>query len=228
MEAEIKISGRKFEFTVPLGFGRPTPTGGGSQHEEVARPEDTAMTVFTGNSLIEMAVPVLLDGWGSPGNRQNVGPKIDQIVGLVFGADGNPPPDFRATYPGPFSGLRYRMLMPEWTEEPKPIVGRGGTVFRQALVLKLLQFESPDNIRFKAGTRRPPRRPNIRSGGLGIDQAAALTAEVQYDGETLQHVSARVYGTPALAKKIGDLNGIRSPLWQGLRKGQRLRLPADA
>lgn len=225
MDPVIRLHGKRFDFTVPLGFGRPTPAGGGPLFEEVPRPGNTPATVFKGYELVQMAVPVLLDGWGPPGRRRDMGAKVDQIIALTFAEDGNPPPSFVATGPFEFSGLTYRMQMPEWvTDEPKPILGPGGTVFRQALVLKLMEYQDPDDIEFHKGKKR---RPNLRAGGAGLDQAEPLTTKILYDGETLQHVSARIYGNPTRAKEIGDVNGIRSPIWQGLRADTLINLPRD-
>lgn len=217
MDPVIRIHGRRFDFTVPLGYGRPRVADGGAKYEEEARPQDDAMTVFQGNALVKLEVPVLLDGWGPPGKRHDIGPRIDRIVALCFGEDGNDPPDFVATGPFQFSGTRFQMELPEETEEPASITGPGGTQFRQALILKLVEFNDPDTL-------KPRRAPRGGRGKGAVGGAVALVAEVLHNDETLLKVSARVYGTPNRAKEIGDLNGIRD-VRAKLRAGRKLQLP---
>lgn len=218
-KAYIRIKGNGFDFSCFLGNGRPTPTGGGAEYEAQRRPQSDAATLFVGNGLLTMDVPVLFDGWGSPGDRRDIGPRIDQVLALTRGVGRRPPPNFVATFPGPFSGSRFQMLMPEYvTDEPKPIIGSGGAVFRQALVLKLIEFNDPTSAKYRA---RPSHAiPHSHNGGV----TAPPFSIVLKHPETLLEVAAEVYGDASAASAIGDVNGIRD-VRKKLKAGTRLKLP---
>src|SRR3954468_17408137 len=108
-KAYIRIRGANFDFKCYLGNGRPRLTAGGAEYEAQRRPQSDAATLFTGNGLLTVDVPVLFDGWGPPGDRNDIGPKLDQVYGLCFGRGRKPPPHFIATYPGPGSGNHFQM-----------------------------------------------------------------------------------------------------------------------
>ena len=206
MEPEIRLKGRRFDFTVPLGRGIVIPTGGGAMIEEEDRPEDTSLSVYKGNALIRLAVPVFFDGWPN----RNIYPKVEQVLNLCVGRNGNPPPNFTASGPMPFSGTRFQMDgFPEWGDGTGR---RGNWLVRQELTVKLVEFEDPDAIRFR---RKKKNR-------IGISRGVALTA-VTVKGDTLLKIAARFYGNPARAHDIAKLNGIRDVRKQ-LAPGRTLKL----
>lgn len=215
-KAYIRIRGGSFDFRCYLGNGRPRVTGGGAEYEAQRRPQSDAATIFTGNGLLTVDVPVLFDGWGPPGDRQDIGPRIDQVMNLCFGSGRKPPPNFIATYPGPGSGNRFQMSLPEELDEPKPIVGPGGTVFRQALMLKLVEFNDPGSVEWKK-KRGTPRK--------GVGQAEPVSIILSRP-ESLQQVAARVLGDAAEAPAIGQINGVKD-IRKKLPAGRRLKLPTE-
>lgn len=214
-KAVIRIRGRSFDFSCYLGNGRPRITGGGAEYEAQRRPQADAATLFTGNGLLTVDVPVLFDGWAE---RQDVGPRIDQVTNLCFGEGRNPPSNFLATYPGPGSGGRFQMSLPEELEEPKPIVGPNGTVFRQALMLKLVEFNDPTGIAF--GRRH-------RGGIASKKQEANLTSIVLKQPMSLLEVAARYLNGPEDAKALGELNDVKD-LRKKLPVGTRIKLGTAA
>lgn len=211
-KAYIRIRGRKFDFKCYLGNGRPRITGGGAEYEAQRRPLADAATIFTGNGLLTVEVPVLFDGWASAGDRHDVGPRIDQVYNLCFGEGRKPPPDFIATYPGPGSGTRFQMSLPEELDDPKPIVGAGGTVFRQALMLKLVEFNDPNDIDF---VKRGRASKNNRKGNR--------SSIVLQHPMSLLEVASKFLGGPAAAKDLGELNGVKD-LRKKLPTGTRVKL----
>lgn len=215
-KAYIRIRGRSFDFRCYLGNGRPQLTGGGAEYEAQRRPQADSATIFTGNGLLSVDVPVLFDGWGPPGDRHDIGPRIDQVTNLCFGRGRKPPPSFIATYPGPGSGTRFQMSLPEELDEPKPIVGPGGTVFRQALVLKLIEFNDPSDIDVM-------RRGPVASK----KQEADLTSIVLDHPMSLLEVAAQFLNGPGDAKELGDLNDVKD-LRKKLPKGTRVKLGTAA
>lgn len=217
-KAYIRIRGNGFDFRCYLGNGRPRPTGGGAEYEGLRRPQSDAATLFQGNALMTMDVPVLFDGWGPPGKRNDIGPHVDQIVGLCFGEGRNPPPNFIASGPFPFSGTRFQMALPEYVEDsPAPIVGENGTLFRQALILKLIEYNDPTAIRYKGAGASIGKS---RNGGT----TAPPSSIVLRQSESLLQVAAAVFGDPGEAAAIGRVNGIKD-LRKKLPVGTRLKLP---
>jgi hypothetical protein len=215
-KAYIRIRGRSFDFRCYLGNGRPRVTGGGAEYEAQRRPQADSATIFNGNGLLTVDVPVLFDGWGPPGDRNDIGPHLDQVYNLCFGRGRKPPPNFIATYPGPGSGSRFQMSLPEELDDPKPIVGPGGTVFRQALVLKLVEFNDPSDIDF---VKRGPVASKKRE--------ADLTSIVLQHPMSLLEVAAKFLNGPGDAKDLGDLNNVKD-LRKKLPKGTRVKLGTAA
>lgn len=209
---EIRLRGRKFDFTIPLGGGRVVPTSGGATHEEGKRPQRSSLTVYEGETLIRLDVPVKLDGWPD----RNMQPRLDQILNLCFGDDGNRPPDFTASGPFPFSGKRYCMDgLPEYGEGQGSPDSRIATV-RQFLTLKLVEFENPDVIH---ATKRRGRKARNSNGGTFAPGTIELPKEM-----TLVEVAATYLNDPGRAKEIGNLNDVRD-VTKKLKKGRRLKLP---
>lgn len=215
-KAYVRLRGRNFDFRLYLGNGRPRPTGGGAEYEGQSRPQADMATIFTGNGLLTVDVPVLLDGWGPPGERRDVGPTLDRIYNLCFGRKRKPPPDFLATYPGPGSGGRFQMSLPEELEDPEPIVGPNGSVFRQALILKLIEYNDPAGVDF------------IRRGPVGSKaKEADLTSIVLSQPMTLLQVAAKYLNGPDDAQVLGELNDIKD-LRKKLPAGTRVKLGTAA
>lgn len=212
--ARIQIIGRNFDLSLPLGAGAPRQTAGGAVYEEQGRPQDVAVTVYVGDSLIKMDVPILL-GKGRGDADQT--PRIEQLFGLAQGSDGNAPPNFIARGPFENSGTRFQFEPPEYVDEPAPIKLADGTLVRQAMVLKLIEFQDPQDISFR---RR--RRQGHGKGAIG--PATPVATVVIREGETLLQVSARIYGNPLKAGEIGKLNKIRDVRMK-LKRGRGLRLP---
>lgn len=216
--AYVRIRGNGFDFKCYLGNGRAKIVGGGAEYEAQRRPQSDAATLFTGNGLLMVDIPVLFDGWGPPGDRNDIGPRVDQIYNLCFGQGRNPPPNFVASGPFPGSGERFQMSLPEELDDPRPIVGPNGTLFRQALVLKLIEYNDPTAIKYK--TKRKKTLGQSNNGGTSAPPSSIKLKRP----ESLQQVAAAVYGNPDMADEIGRLNGIRD-IRKKLPTGTRLKLP---
>jgi hypothetical protein len=222
--ARIEIIGRGFDLSLPLGSGMPRQTAGGAQYEEQARPRDVGITVYIGDALVKMDVPILL---GSVRGEADQTSRVEQLFGLAQGSEGNAPPNF--TIRGPFenSGLRCQFEPPEYAEEPPAVKLRDGTLVRQAMVLKLIEYQDPQDITITTKRAHPTfvHGEGISAGATGsIGPGVAVAATVLREGENLLQVSARMFGTPQRAGEIGTLNKIRDTRL-GLNRGRRLRLP---
>jgi len=223
--AYIRLRGAAFDFRCPLGRGRPRPTGGGAEYEAGKRPQSDAVTLFTGNGLLMLDVPVLFDGWGSPGQRRDVGPHLDQVYALCFGRGRKPPPNFIASGPFQGSGGRFQMALPEESDDPEPIVGDDGTVYRQALVLKLIEFNDPTTILYRktqrVGVGRAQVVPPI---GIGPAEVVDPPPSVVLDRpQNLLEIAAHFFGSADEAARLGRLNGI-ADLRKKLPQGTRVKL----
>lgn len=211
-KAYIRIKGNAFDFKCYLGNERAKVTGGGAAYSGQRRPQADAATLFEGNELITMDVPVLFDGWPD----KDIEPHVNQIYELCRGKNRQPPPSFIASGPIPFSGTRFQMALPE---DNGSLCAPDGTLVRQALTLKLIEYNDPSSIRFrhKPGTSLG----KSRSGGTEAPpNSIVLTRK-----ENLLEVSSRVYGEPGMAHEIGRVNDIKD-VRKKLPVGTRLKLPA--
>lgn len=210
MDPEIRLRGKKFDFTVPLE-GPAQLVSGGAVIEEDQRPEDDALTVYEGDELIRVDVPVFFNGWpqGRIGGRSavNIYPKVEQVLNLCRGQSGSRPPDFIASGPMPYSGTRFLMDgFPEWREGE----GRGGNwLVRQKLTLHLVEWNDPNDVlRFTRGSGKP-----------WFGRVIILQSPM-----TLVEIAARFLDDPKEAKAIGKLNKIRD-VRKKLPAGEAIKLP---
>lgn len=204
-KAYITLRGRAFEFSCWLGNGPAVVTGGGAEYEAGRRPRADAVTMFTGNALITLDVPVLFDGWPD----KDIQPRVDQILALCVGKDRRPPPNFKATGPIPFSGERFQMSMPEWGEGNRDERGR---LVRQALTLKLIQYSDPSTIAYR----------KKRLFGRGTTITAPQSIVLRQPMNMLQ-IAARYFDDPDEAARLGRLNGV-ADLRKKLPVGRRIKL----
>lgn len=215
MDAVLIVRGPNFgPYRYPLGDGPPVITGGGANWEEVARPERDPLTDFVGNSLITVDVPVLFNGWP----RENVGPEVRQVLDLARGWRGNRPPHFIAEGPFPYSGHDFVMRIPEMGPS---LLSDGGALVRQAMTLKLLEWQDPAKVRFRRhGKHSGPARPP------GLDEAMIAPTSIRLKrSENLLEVEHRYRGGDAFgAKALGEINGIRD-IMKKLPKGTKIYLP---
>lgn len=220
-KAYIRIRGKAFDFKCYLGNGRARVTGGGAEYEAQRRPAADAVTLFTGNALLTMDVPVLFDGWGPPGNRQDIEADVEQIYNLCVGVGRKPPPNFTVTGPIPFSGRRFQMSLPEEMDEPRPILSYNdpflpdGTLVRQALMLKLIEFNDPTTIKF--------RKTRIASAKREADLASIVLPSSM----NLLEVAARYLNSADDAPFLGRINDIKD-LRKKQPKGTRIKLGTAA
>lgn len=203
-KAQIRIHGVNFDFMVPLGEGTPALTAGGAQYEEGKRPKADAVTLFTGNALLKMDVPVLFNVWQQaqqhPENKQiDVWPQVQQVLNLCWGSDRSDPPDFTVSGPVPYSGRRWQMEFPEWGVSNKHDDGR---LLRQYLILHLIEFNDASSIdpHKKAGP--------LETAGIGNGTKAARAITIT-SPESLAEIAARVYNNPSLGIALGRYNNIR-------------------
>lgn len=202
--AYIRLRGRNFDFRCYLGNSPATITGGGAQFEEGRRPQADGVTLFSGNALVTLDVPILFDGWPD----KNIEPHVDQVLNLCRGQGRKPPPNFIATGPIPYSGMRFNMQMPE---DGGALYAEDGTMVRRYLTLKLIEYNDPTSIEY--------RRQRFGHGPT-ITQPSSIVLDHPM---TLLQIASQYFGDPGEATRIGKLNGI-ADVRKKLKAGTRIKL----
>jgi hypothetical protein len=223
VDPEIRFQGKGFDFTVPLGEGQVRPSDGGARIEGVQRPGRSSLTQFEGVDLVRLEIPAFWDGWP----RRPIQDHIDRIASLAFARAGKLAV-FKCSGPMPFSGWRFQMDgLPEWLDDPEPQRSPGGALVRQALMIHVVEFNDPDPIDINRNTPSHEGGVGIGRGQQlgGIGPGVPLTITLS-SSLTLQQIAAQVLHDVSLAKKIGDLNGIRDVRLR-LPVGSTIKLPPD-
>lgn len=211
----IRLLGTGVDLTIPLGSGPPTPTAGSAQWEEVNVPERDALTNYTGDSLVRLDVPVLLNGLQT---NTDVEPLLNSILALTRKAnDADRPPSFTIQGPFIYSGLEAVMDFPDFGSDPESIRNANGVLLRQALVLKIIEFNDPDAIVFTE------HAAGGASGAAAKKKKKKKTVTAK-GGQTLLKIAQQQFGDPKKAKEIAKLNGIRDTR-KKLKAGRVIKLP---
>jgi hypothetical protein len=203
-EVRIVAPSRSIDITVPIGEGAATLPGQGlGGWVSVDRIEDVALSSWEGQTQLAQDVPIMLDGWGI--HPQSVQRELDTILSLGrIGADGSPPPLFRVfgpvKYPGKFwvlpeSGIELSAA------EDDVITDDDGTVFRQALILHLQEYNHD------AVGRKPKSKPHgqAHGGGGAVGKTQALTFTTRKD-ETFLRIATDLYGNWLRWEEIAKKN----------------------
>jgi len=212
-QIEIRHASFKNPFRIELGEALPTVSGGGAIYEEVTRPEQQALSLYTGTGLLRVDVPVIFDGWPDEG----VWDDVRRVMNLCQGEGTTRSPDFVVVGPIPYSGERFVMEQPEWGDR---VVSKNGDLVRQWLTLKLVEWVDPNRLR--------PHKVGQKNRGGGHNKNGGTTAPPRtvtvHDHETLLQIAANIYGDSTVAKAIGRLNGIRD-IRKPLKQGTKITLP---
>lgn len=193
----------KVDLVVPMGDGAATPTAGASSWEIIERVEDKGITDRASIPPFQQDVPLHLDGYAQGNSIQRQLDTIMELRGAIFRIE------------GPVHKPHLRYVFGGEPDFGEVIRDDDGTLLRQRLTLRLMEYVPPGVI------RRAKRRSGRRAG---IGRAQALTYRV-VAGDTLARVAHKVFdGDWKRWKSIGDRNGIRDP-FQKLQPGRILKLP---
>lgn len=205
MGAKIEIRLRSGEARmIPLGNGPALVTAGGARFEQTERAERKSLSDYQGDDLIEMDVPVFFDGW-----RGQIPIEADLwwVTGLAFGHDGKPPPNFRALGPIPHTEKRWVMHPAEWGDGER---GASGLLVRQAITLKLLEWEDPSQINLhRSKVEQLHNKP----------RTVTLPRPM-----TCVEIAAHYLQDPHRGKEVAKLNGLHDPT-KKLPKGSKVKIP---
>lgn len=190
------------DITVSMGGGPATPVSGFAGWETIERVEGKALTDRGGVEPFGQEVPVFLDGYAKGNSVQR---QLDELMKLG-GEDGEP---FRAFGPIHRPGIRY--VFGGEPEFGDAIRDDDGTLLRQELTLKLLEYVPPDQL------RRRKRRI-----GLSGNEAVGGTYTTK-KGDTLAKIAARLLNDWKRWREIGNKNDIHDP-HRVLPAGRRLKI----
>lgn len=203
MKPEIRIEADGFKMRLDIGDGPAKLKDGFGGYTAVDRPDDVALTEWTGQGPIRIDVPVRLDRYAE---GQSVEADFYRVLSLGRRRR-NPsrrPRPFRVTGPIPFSGERFVLeSTPETSDE---IRGPQGELQRIHMVLPLMEYVRSDQV-------------EISRKGVGKNRYKVRK------GDTLRSIAKKVYDDVAWARLIGRENGIRD-VRRELKPGRILRLPA--
>ncbi len=207
----------QIDIEVPVGNFGARLVGGLGGYEEIERQDDVNLTDWTGQDALKQDVSILLDGWA---RGDSVERELNTILKLGRDPNGERrPPVFTVDGPVFYPGKAW-VLPPDGIDlaggEIAPIRRRGdGELLRQEIVLHLLEFVKPDEVRFR-GRKKPQIgvSPNIAVGGTYTTQK----------GDTLHSIAAHLFRDANEWKELGEKNGISDPS-RKLPAGRILRIP---
>lgn len=193
----------RVDVKVNMGNGPATPTAGFAGWEVRERVRRKGMTTYVGKPPFQQDVPVLLDGYRE---NRSVERTLEQL--LKLGDD----VVFKAYGPIYYPGKNFVFGEdPEFGTGPAECArSRDGTLVRQALTLKLMEYV-------------PATAVGRRRAKIGIGQAVPLTYRVRR-GDTLIKIAQRLYHDWTRWKAIGRKNNIHDPHHE-IRPGRVLDLP---
>lgn len=219
-ECRLIAQDPQIDITIPMGDGPAIITGGLGGWQPVEVLDDIAATAWTGQSLLTMDVPLLLDGFGTNDSVERAWNTIRKLGRDPNGTE-NVPPVFRVF--GPFDyGEGKAWVLPESGIEPdtESVIRRDdGTLLRQAFTLHLLEYRRPNTLR-KRKKKRKSSTAASRDGGTTFPGTRYVTKQ----GDTLQKIAAALFGDWKQWKAIGDLNHLSDPN-KVLPVGETLKLP---
>lgn len=229
-EVRIIAKSRSIDITVPMGDGPAVVTGGLGGWRTVERLDDIAFSSWEGQEPLTQDVPILLDGWGR--NPASVERQLQTIfkLGRDFSGPRSAPPVFTVYGPVFFEGKNW-VLGDGGIElgTQDTIREDDGTLVRQSLVLHLLEYVNPNQIKrdkhhdVKGAEEVTPehqRGEPAKTGGTAFPGNSYTTKQ----GDTLVSVAAKLYGNWEAWKALGAKNGLKEANAK-LKPGTVLLLP---
>ena len=199
MRLHIVSKEARLDFTVDMGNGPATLTGGLGGWQTVSVVDDVDLTDWIGQAPLTQDIPVFLDGFPD----ESVERDLKNIFKLGRNTDGRPPV---FEIDGPIHFPEAHWVLPEGgiaLDADSTIRSDNGTLLRQALTLSVLEYVPPDEV-----GRRKKKRKKTKAG---IADNRALTHTVPSGGETLARIAARELGSWEKWKLLGPKNDITDP-----------------
>jgi hypothetical protein len=213
----VHITGQGIDLRLKLGDGPAQLEGGFGGWEVVGRPDDVALTEWTGVEPYRMSVPIILDGWRTRDNQQQ---RFERVIALARRRNDRRPPVIQVFGAVPLKGKRWVV---ESIDFGAVIRNNRGQLLRQVMTLNLLEYVDPDRIKltkYFTADQLAEGQGSV-TGGTGATTRRTYTTK---DGDTLNKISTKIYGDRSQAHAIGRLNGIKD-VRRELAAGKRLNLP---
>lgn len=190
---------KQLDLKLNMGDGPATPTAGLAGYETVSRVRKKAMTAFKGLEPFQQDVPVMLDGFREDRSIERQLERLEEFGGSTR---------FHAYGPIHREGDVY--VFGDEPEYGDAIRAEDGTLVRQRLTLKLMEFVAAD----VAGRRVS------RGRELGPSRPVAYTT---VEGDYLALIAHKLYHDESRWQEIGRKNKIRDP-YRVLPVGRTLTL----
>lgn len=137
---------------VPLGEKPPTPSAPGEGGwEAVALPKRSAVSIWRGRGLLQMAIPIIIDGAG----EKPVGPVITPLLQMWRPTQPTvEPPVLEISSPGdavPYADLEWVLADIEWGEAEGDAEGRRT---QQQMTLVLMEYRADERVQTADAAKR--------------------------------------------------------------------------
>jgi len=192
--------------TILLGSGAVRLLPGDAGWETVARPQQTAMTIWNGGPALGVELPLMLDGWADQRSQE---PALRKLLAVWGGDDESPPGIVQVTgVPLP----RDRWVIENLELADGEIRRADGALVRQPLTLTLREYVPPTYLQLRKralqGAKGKTKTITVRKG-----DTPAIIARRQKCSWT----------------DLRDLNvGVVTKANQNLKDGSKLRVPVAA
>lgn len=212
----LVASDPQIDIEVSVGNFGARLVGGLGGYQEIERQDDVNITDWIGQAALKQDISILLDGWAK---GDSVERELNTILKLGRDPNGERvPPVFKVFGPVFFPGKSW-VLPADGIDldagEIDPIRRRGdGELLRQEVILHLLEFNKPDEIRLRG-------KKGKEAIGRGIAVGGTVTTK---KGDTLHKLAAQLFGDAGEWKALGDKNGIADPN-RKLPAGKVLKIP---
>ncbi len=178
----------QLDLKLSMGDGPATPTAGLAGYETVSRVRRKAMTAFSGLEPFQQDVPVMLDGFREDRSIERQLERLEEFGGSTR---------FHAYGPIHREGDVY--VFGDEPEYGDAIRAEDGTLVRQRLTLKLMEFVAADIAGRRVGRGRTD---------VGPGRPVAYTTVA---GDTAGKIAHKLYHDWTRWKEFGPKNGIKDP-----------------
>jgi nucleoid-associated protein YgaU len=200
-------------------------SGGYGGWAEIARPRAKALVEWQGHQCMQLAVPIMFDGWTDSYGITPWGTSVEVDIRTLESMChkdekmAQPPVLQLLSNAIPGTGKKWVLNEIEWAADDirRPTDGQ-----RVRATATLIFLEWVDETLITSNTSSAQKRGSSKSS-KNIKTKSKKGTYVVKEGDTIKKIAARVYGTSSKWKDIAKINKIRDG--KALKVGQRLKMP---